>query len=89
MVSEKLCGGNYYVNNYYMSDGTTDTNGNELQNGDAVFPIKDLKLKGTSKVLKRGDVLKGIRLTDNPKEIECRMGKTTMVLKTEFFKKKK
>lgn len=63
---------------------TTDVNGNLLQDGDAVIAIKDLKVTG-AKDIKRGDVFKKIRLTDDPGVIES--GK--MVLKTEFFKKKK
>ncbi len=67
---------------------TKDSNGNTLNNGDAVMPIKDLKVKGTSVTLKRGTVIKGIRLTDSPDEVECRIGKKQIVLKTSFLKKK-
>lgn len=71
-----------------MSDITKDSNGNELHDGDSVFLIKDLKLKGTSSNFKRGTVIKNIRLTSNPEAVECRVGKTTIVLKTCFLKKK-
>jgi protein PhnA len=64
-----------------------DSNGTELQNGDSVMPTKDLKVKGMSKTLKRGTVIKNIRLTSNDEQIECRIGKATLVLKTCFFKK--
>lgn len=64
-----------------------DSNGNLLSEGDSVSVIKDLKVKGSSAVIKRGTVVKGIRLTDNDKEIEGRVNKTVMVLKTEFLKK--
>ncbi|MFN7313024.1 MAG: alkylphosphonate utilization protein [Bacteroidota bacterium] len=64
-----------------------DCNGNLLHEGDAVTLIKDLKVKGTSGVLKRGTVVKHIRLTDNEDEIEGRVEKTMMVLRTEFLKK--
>lgn len=64
-----------------------DSNGNLLNEGDSVSVIKDLKVKGSSSVIKRGTVVKGIRLTDNDKEIEGRVNKTVMVLKTEFLKK--
>jgi protein PhnA len=64
-----------------------DCNGNELQDGDSVMPTKDLKVKGMSKTLKRGTVIKNIRLTSNDEQIECRIGKATLVLKTGFFKK--
>jgi protein PhnA len=50
--------------------------------------IKDLKVKGSSAVLKRGTVIKNIRLTDDPAEIECRSDKIKgLVLRTEFLKK--
>ena len=64
-----------------------DSNGNELNDGDTVMVIKDLKVKGMSKTLKRGSQIKGIRLTGNDDQIECRIGKSTIVLKTEFMKK--
>lgn len=64
-----------------------DSNGNLLNEGDSVSVIKDLKVKGSSTVIKRGTVVKNIRLTDNDKEIEGRVNKTIMVLKTEFLKK--
>jgi len=66
---------------------TTDSNGNELNDGDTVMVIKDLKVKGMSTTLKRGSQIKGIRLTGNADHIECRIGKATVVLKTEFMKK--
>ncbi|WP_394993019.1 alkylphosphonate utilization protein [Emticicia sp.] len=64
-----------------------DSNGTLLNEGDTVHIIKDLKVKGSSNVLKRGTVLKNIRLTDNEEEIEGRVEKTMMVLKTCFLKK--
>ncbi len=64
-----------------------DSNGNTLIDGDSVSLIKDLKVKGSSITLKRGTVMKGVRLTDNEDEVECRQGKTTIVLKTMFLKK--
>jgi len=64
-----------------------DSNGNILQDGDSVTVIKDLKVKGSSDVIKRGTMVKNIRLTDNPAEIDCRVNKTAMVLRTEFVKK--
>ncbi len=66
-----------------------DSNGAILENGDAVQIIKDLKVKGSSINLKIGTSFKSIRLTNNPEEVECREGKTTIVLKTCFLKKKK
>lgn len=66
---------------------TKDTNGKELEDGDAVQVIKDLKVKGTSNTLKRGTTFKNVRLTSNEGQVECRHGKSTIVLKTEFLKK--
>jgi protein PhnA len=66
---------------------TFDSNGSEIEDGDTVMVIKDLKVKGMSKTLKRGSQIKGVRLTGNPDQIECRIGKATIVLKTEFMKK--
>jgi protein PhnA len=64
-----------------------DSNGTLLNEGDTVHIIKDLKVKGSSSVLKRGTVVKNIRLTDSEEEIEGRVEKTMMVLKTCFLKK--
>lgn len=64
-----------------------DSNGNILEDGDGVHVIKDLKIKGMSKTLKRGNVIKNIRLTSSPQEVECRVGKSQIVLKTQFLKK--
>ncbi|WP_237151586.1 alkylphosphonate utilization protein [Oryzibacter oryziterrae] len=65
-----------------------DANGNILQNGDSVSLIKDLSVKGTSVTLKRGTVIKSIRLTDDPEEIEGKNDKVKgLVLKTAFVKK--
>ncbi len=66
---------------------TKDSNGTILEEGDSVQVIKDLKIKGASDTLKRGTVIKNIRLTSKAKEIECRIGKSTIVLKTCFMKK--
>ena len=75
--------------NRMMSEQTTrDSNGTILNEGDAVTLIKDLKVKGTSVTLKRGTLVKNIRLTDDPREIECNAEKVKgLVLKTEFLKK--
>ena len=52
---------------------TKDSNGAILADGDTVTLIKDLKLKGSSQTLKRGTVVKKIRLTDSVEEIDCRI----------------
>ena len=65
-----------------------DSNGTVLADGDAVTLIKDLKVRGTSVTLKRGTLVKNIRLTDDPDEIECNAEKVKgLVLRTEFLKK--
>lgn len=64
-----------------------DSNGNILKDGDSVTVIKDLKVRGSSEVIKRGTMVKNIRLTDDPAEIDCRVNKSAMVLRTEFVKK--
>jgi len=65
-----------------------DANGALLKDGDNVTLIKDLKVKGTSVTLKRGTLVKGIRLTDDPEEIDCKVEKVKgLVLRTEFVKK--
>ena len=64
-----------------------DSNGNEINDGETVQVIKDLKVKGSSQTLKRGTVFKGIRLTDDEEAVECGQGRNTLVLKTCFLKK--
>jgi protein PhnA len=65
-----------------------DSNGNPLADGDSVTVIKDLKVKGTSLTLKRGTMIRGIRLTDDEEEVECNAEKVKgLVLKTCFLKK--
>ncbi|PQA60219.1 PhnA domain-containing protein [Siphonobacter curvatus] len=64
-----------------------DSNGNELKDGDSVVVIKSLKVKGTSMTLKQGTAIKNIRLTDDEEEVECKVEKTKLVLKTCFLKK--
>jgi len=65
-----------------------DCNGNALAAGDSAQVIKDLKVKGTSETLKRGTVVKNIRLTADEEAIECNSDKVKgLVLKTCFLKK--
>ncbi len=67
---------------------TKDCHGTKLADGDSVQLIKDLKVKGSSVTLKRGIVVKGIRLTSDEGAIEGRSDKVKgLVLKTEFVKK--
>jgi len=65
-----------------------DANGNILQDGDTVTVIKDLKIKGSSSVVKVGTKVKNIRLIDGDHDIDCKIdGIGAMQLKTEFVKK--
>ncbi|MBN8473817.1 zinc ribbon domain-containing protein YjdM [Sulfuritalea sp.] len=65
-----------------------DSNGNLLQDGDTVTVIKDLKVKGSSSVVKVGTKVKNIRLVDGDHDIDCRIdGIGQMGLKSEFVKK--
>jgi protein PhnA len=71
-----------------MTEPTRDSNGTVLNDGDSVTLIKDLKVKGTSVTLKRGTLVKNIRITDDVGEIECNAEKVKgLVLKTAFLKK--
>lgn len=71
-----------------MEEIVKDSNGNTLNDGDSVQLIKDLNVKGSSMDMKRGTVVKSIRLTSKSDEVECKIGKSTIVLKTCFLKKR-
>jgi protein PhnA len=65
-----------------------DANGNALQDGDSVSVIKDLKVKGSSSVVKVGTKVKNIRIVDGDHNIDCKIdGIGSMKLKSEFVKK--
>lgn len=65
-----------------------DSVGNVLQDGDSVTVIKDLKVKGSSSVVKVGAKVKNIRLVDGDHDIDCKIdGIGAMKLKSEFVKK--
>ena len=65
-----------------------DSVGNRLADGDAVTLIKDLKVKGAGQTLKRGTVIRSIRLTGDPQEIDCKHEAIRgLVLRAEFVKK--
>ena len=67
---------------------TRDSNGTILNEGDSVTPIKDLKVKGASLVIKRGTMIKNIRLTNDPREIACNADKIKgLYLETQYLKK--
>ncbi|MGO4500703.1 zinc ribbon domain-containing protein YjdM [Paenibacillus sp. 2RAB27] len=65
-----------------------DANGNVLKDGDSVTVIKDLKVKGTSSVIKMGTKVKNIRLVEGDHDIDCKIDDFgAMKLKSEFVKK--
>ena len=65
-----------------------DAHGNELKDGDSITVIKDLKVKGSSLVVKVGTKVKNIRLVDGDHDIDCKIdGIGAMKLKSEFVKK--
>lgn len=65
-----------------------DAVGNELRDGDTVTVIKDLKVKGSSLVVKMGTKVKNIRLVEGDHDIDCKIdGIGTMQLKSKFVKK--
>ncbi len=68
--------------------GVVDAHGNPLADGDTVAVIKDLKIKGSSQVVKVGTKVKNIRLVGGDHDIDCRIeGVGAMKLKSEFVKK--
>lgn len=65
-----------------------DSVGNRLSDGDSVITIKDLKVKGAGQTLRKGTVIKSIRLTGDSQEIDCRYeGIKGLVLRAEFVRK--
>ena len=68
--------------------GIKDANGNLLQDGDTVTVIKDLKVKGSSTVVKVGTKVRNIRLVEGDHDIDCKIdGIGAMKLKSQFVKK--
>jgi protein PhnA len=66
-----------------------DSVGNLLADGDQVTLIKDLDVKGAGQTLRRGTLIKSIRLTGDPQEIDCKFeGIRGLVLRAEFVKKR-
>lgn len=65
-----------------------DSEGNLLADGDSVITIKDLKVKGAGQTLRKGTVIKSIRLTGDPQEVDCRYEAIKgLVLRAEFLRK--
>ena len=81
------CGNEWDNNEIQESDDdqliVKDSNGNLLADGDDVLLIKDLKLKGSSEVLKKGTKFKNIRLVNGDHNVDC----CKIMLKSEFLKK--
>ena len=69
------------------SEIVKDANGAVLQDGDSVVLIKDLKVKGSSQVIKQGTKVKSIRLQEGDHNIGCKIDGSAMNLKSEFVKK--
>ena len=65
-----------------------DSNGTVLNEGDSVLLIKSLKVKGSAVTLKKGTLIKKIRLTSDAEEVDCKVENMNVVLKTCFLKKK-
>jgi alkylphosphonate utilization operon protein PhnA len=79
---------NYRILERITAMDVKDSNGAILKDGDNVTLIKDLKVKGSSTTLKRGTMIKGIRLTGDPDEIDCKHEKVKgLVLRAEFVRK--
>ena len=66
---------------------TRDSNGALLQDGDSVTLIKDLEVKGANFTAKRGTLVKGIRLTNNPEHVDAKVNGIQIVLVSKFLKK--
>jgi len=64
-----------------------DSNGNLLQDGDAVILIKDLKVKGSSMIIKKGTKIKNVRLCEGDHNLDCKVDGVGLKLKSEFMKK--
>jgi protein PhnA len=72
-----------------VAEVVRDAMGTILADGDSVVLIKDLKVKGAGQSLKQGTVIRSIRLTGNPEEIDCKYDAIKgLVLRTEFVRKR-
>jgi protein PhnA len=95
MITCPVCGYEWHKyagplddNNDGDNNVITDANGQILQDGDTVTVIKDLKVRGSSSVVKVGTKVKNIRLVDGDHDIDCKIpGIGAMQLKSEFVKK--
>ena len=73
--------------NITEKDNIKDSNGNVLTAGDDIILIKDLPLKGSSIILKKGSKAKNIRLSDGDHQIDCKIDGMKVMLKACFAKK--
>ena len=73
--------------NNETTNAVVDAYGTPLANGDSIILIKDLKLKGSSTIIKKGSKAKNIRLVDGDHEIDCRVDDMKVMLKASFVKK--
>ncbi|GAA5093281.1 zinc ribbon domain-containing protein YjdM [Wohlfahrtiimonas larvae] len=64
-----------------------DAHGNILRDGDSVTVIKDLKVRGSSMVVKQGTMIKSIRIVEGDHNLDCKVNGTSLQLKSEFMKK--
>lgn len=64
-----------------------DAHGNTLSDGDSVTVIKDLKVRGSSMIVKQGTLIKGIRIIEGDHNLDCKVNGTSLQLKSEFMKK--
>jgi protein PhnA len=79
---------NVEAENSDESEVIRDANGNALNDGDTITVIKDLKVKGSSSVVKVGTKVKNIKLVDGDHDIDCKIdGIGAMKLKSQFVKK--
>ncbi|MDO4695726.1 zinc ribbon domain-containing protein YjdM [Porphyromonas sp.] len=84
------CGYEFTSDDYLTAEADSvarDCNGALLSDGDAVTVIKDLKVKGSSLVIKQGTKVKSIRLTEDPELVDCKIDGSAIVLRTEFLRK--
>lgn len=84
------CGHEWSQNESIVEDDVLtarDANGTELKDGDSVTVIKDLKVRGSSMVIKQGTLVKNIRIVEGDHNLDCKVNGTSMQLKSEFMKK--
>lgn len=83
------CGNEWSMTEEMSVDELTarDAHGNILKDGDSVTVIKDLKVRGSSMIVKQGTMIKGIRIVEGDHNLDCKVNGTSLQLKSEFMKK--